>query len=343
MEQKLPAQVQEMSDKADALIASQNTEKPEEKKTEEKPKEDVKAVSSTNEPENQNQEGGPVKTDTAKEENWEHKYKVLQGKYNAEVKVLQDDVKLLSSLKAQVRALNQRIQQGDITVQELKDKLKQKEVSQASDKVEMPEDVLSLLTDDERSHFEEEGIDNKSIQIIGKLIKDLSSRNQAPSVDLEEIKQSAQEIKANRVMTFWNNLRESVPGWETINQSEGFNDWLDYVIPYTSITRRSALQAAQDQLDHSNVIAMFDDFKKSQNSTTPEPKEDPLLDPEKLIEPKSTVGAGEADPEPDKKTYTRDEVKRFYNDLALGKIPQEEADKIDRDIQKANKEGRITN
>lgn len=351
----VPAQVQKQADRADALIKEQNkaTElSPEEKAAEEaKVKAEVKPTAK--EPEHQEVKVDPVKTEVT-EEKWQHKYQVLQGKYNAEIKLQQDDVKLLSSLKSQVTGLTQRVEEGDAVVQGLREQLKQKETpAPVPAKVKMDESVLLLLAAEDREHFEEEGIDGKSIEIIGKLIKDLTSGTQTPqqqpSVDVGKIKQEVkEEIKADRVReTGWKEFAEAVPDWKAVDQSVEFNDWLaERTSLYTPTTRKEALQTAQDISDYSTVIQMFNDFKKTQTVKAPEPKpvEEPLLNPEKLLEPTSTVsGHAITTDKPAGRTYTRAEVSQYATDFTRGKISGKEYAKLSQDIDKAYTEGRITN
>lgn len=338
----LPAQVQKMADKADELIQKVNNptvEPSREGKADELPKKEA-----VKEPEHQITE--PVKQDPG-EENWKHKYQVLQGKYNTEIKAIKDDVNLLTSLKSQVRTLTQQVQEGGALIRSLEEKLKEKEATApVPAKVEVPESVLTLLTDEERIHFEEEGIDTKSLEIFGKLIRNLSSKTQNPqsSVDLEEIKREVGDLKSNaktnRVNTFWDEINKNVSDWEEINQSKEFNDWLDEVIPYTTITKRDAIRTAQEQLNYSKAIELFKDFKKHQANKLPDPEPEPLLDPEKHIEPNNSAVPVIQEP-PAGKTYTLAEVKQFYADVAKGKIPADKATKMDADILKANQEGRI--
>jgi len=344
MKIQLPAQVQKMSDKSDSLIKEINEHgKSDKEKTVEETKDKIEIKPTVKEPENQDP---PVKTET--ESTWEHKYKVLQGKYNKEVKQLKEAI---SPLKSQVRNLTLRINEGDSQLIHLQDKLAQKENVPTPKKVDVPESIMSFLTEDERSHMNEEGFDNKSMEIIGRLITKISSINtpdKTQSVDLEEIKREVKLNKQNRVAAFWNELSAKVVDWEEINSSVEFNNWLDDFIPYTTITRRDAIKSAQEQLDHKKVIEIFDGFKKSQT-----PKEEPQklhINPEEHLEPTSTVGHVETtEVKPKGKIYTRQEVKDFYKDaanVAIGtskKYTSQDIERIDADIMKANKEGRIIN
>jgi hypothetical protein len=350
----LPAPVQKIKDRTDALVEEmKKADKTEKDKAVKETKENIEPgpIPTVKEPEHQEEKKPPVKTET--EETWEHKYKVLQGKYNEEVKAIKDDVSKLTSLKSQVRTLTQRLNEEDAVIRGLRAKLEQKETTPppTPKKVEMPESVMSLLSDEERSHFEEEGIDNKSVEIIGKIVKDLVSRIQpdnSQSIDLEEIKKNAAvaanavvAIEKDREKVFLEKLSDAVIDWETINTSIDFNDWLDVSIPYMGITRRDAIKSAHQALDYKNVIKMFDDFLKMQpKKAKPKPLK---IDPEEHIEPTSTVAPPEPPVGKTSRIYTRQEITQFYQDYALGKFSKEEGASIDADIMKANRERRITN
>jgi hypothetical protein len=339
MHNQLPAQVQRMSDKSDALIKEINEAgKSEEEKAGKETIGKIEAEPTVKEPENQKP---PVKTDT--EETWEQRYRALQGKYNKEIKEPRD------ALKMQVRNLTLRINEGDSELRRLQDELAQKENVPVQEKVKIPDSIMSLLSEEERSHMNEEGFDNKSMEIFGSLMSKVSSMNtpttQTQSVDLEELKQEVAINKHNREATFWkelNNKKTGVPDWEAINESVDFNDWLDEVIPYTKTTKRAALKIAERDLDYEEVIRMFNDFKGTQH-----PKEEPKklhINPEEHIEPSSTVGHVEpTEDKPKGKIYTLTEVKKFYSDYTRGKYTAEQYAQISADIDKANQEGRITN
>jgi hypothetical protein len=344
----LPTQVQKLSDETDALVEEvKKAKKTDKKKAKEEVKEEVEVKTDSKplakEPEHREPEAKEKEEDWA---HWKHKYEVLQGRYNKDIEPIKDDVNALINLKSHVKHLNRRVQEGDALVRDLQAKLKEKESAPPPKKMEMPESVLSLLSDEDRSHFEEEGIDNKSIEIFGKLIQELTARNQPSnyqSIDIEALRQEARLSKENRVNDFWEKVSDAVSDWAEINTSVDFLDWLDVPIPYTNITRQEALKSAGDVLDHKAVIDIFTDFKKGRSA--PEPKPKPLeVDLDEHLEPKSTVGSEEPKSTPGAKTYTVDEIVKFYDDVARRKITdQKEIDRIDADIIKAPSEGRVTN
>jgi hypothetical protein len=349
MADKLPAPVQKIADATDAKIKEiEEAAKPDKEKTVEETKDNIVVEPTVKEPEDQKDKKPPVKTDTDDSSEdwkyWKHKYDVLQGKYNVEVKAVQDNEKERSSLKSTVRHLTRRVTEGDAEYKKLEALLEKEKTVNPPKKVEIPESVMSLLSEEERSHFEEEGIDNKSVEIFGKLVKDLISKikpDNSQSVDLEEIKREVAVSKKNREADFINELEAEIVDWDEINNSVEFNDWLDNpVSPYVNVTRRSAIREAHQSLDHKTAIRMFKDFKETQvKKVEPEPLK---INPDEQIEPKSTVG-GETKEQPQGRIYTRAEVKQFYTDRTRGKYSAEDAARIDADIVKASLEKRITN
>jgi hypothetical protein len=356
---QLPAQVQKMSDRADALIKEKReANKPTDKSVEEKPVEEVdgkiKNEPTVKEPEHRDDENlkakkkkPPFEEDTV--EAWKGRYNALQGKYDAEIKVFQNDANALASLKSHVKHLTQRIQEGDAALKQLQVELAQKDKEPTPKEVELPESVLSLLSAAEREHLDEEGIDNKSIEIFGKLIKELASRikpdttSQPGTIDLDELKREVAASKEIREAAFLKELDDNVPGWREVNDSLDFHEWLRQIIPYTNLRRNDALQGAHQNLDHLTAIKMFEEYINSLPTQPKEPEPKKLqINPEEHIEPASTVGTGEIKPDTKGPTFTRKEVTQFYKDFALGKYTKDEQERIEADIWKANKEGNIT-
>lgn len=297
----------------------------------------------------------------------EHKLSVLQGKYNSEIKAVQGDVTLLNNLKNQNRTLTGqlaetggRLAEANRLIGDLQKQITEKPKTDELDDT----DPLSLLSQEDRGHLSEEGFERKTVEIVGKLVKALTQKvapsapadqtGQAAKVDeiIRDREQEKQDRLAERVNTFWDKLTEKVPDWETINGNANrgvplmpeFDAWLDTALPYSDKTRRDILGEAQQRLDYTTVIQIFQDFK----ATLPPPgkKEEKVpLDLTEHIEPESTVGRQEP-PDgaaPKGKTYTRAEVKAFYDDKAKGKWKgtEEEWVKRDADILKAHTEGRI--
>lgn len=224
----------------------------------------------------------------------EHKYSVLQGKYNAEIKPLKDDINALNNLKAQVKNLEREIAESKRKVAELVTsnaefvkKNKDLQSQLASKQPETPAtaeavDVSELLSDDDREALDAFGIDDSDgfMSIISKLIGKLqpSTTAKEPTSKTPEADSNDSE-EQNVVDSFWIGLEDAVSDWRPINRSAEFNDWLDEEAPYAGKLKREILREAQDTLNLKTVIQLFNDFKASDkyNPTeqAPEPQDTP--------------------------------------------------------------------
>jgi len=272
----------------------------------------------------------------------EHSLAVLQGKYNAEVQAIKDDVNLLNNLKNQVKQRDHQISQitGQLNeanrlIQDLQKQITEpKPTAGTGDTV----DPLSVLSKEEKDLLEDEGFTEDVMKIVGKLVQAA-----APKAQQAESPEQAEQRK--RINTFWEELSEKVPDWDPINKRVEFSDWLDALIPYSNQTRRDALKAAQDRLDYMTCIQVFKDFKDQAKPAGESEGGKHTIDPNKQIDPASSA-ARETNPDgstPQGKIYTQQEVKDFYKDVSLRKYKgrEDEQRRIDADIVKANLEGRI--
>jgi hypothetical protein len=329
MGKKVPTQVQARSDEADRLLKEGS-----EGKGEDLVKKDGVVV------EDLSKKPPDIKVVEDTVESLKHKLSVLQGKYNSEIQALKDDVTLLNTLKNQVRTLNGQLNEANLLNADLQKKLAEKPKEAVVDDT----DPLSLLSEEDRQHLEDEGFVGKTLEIVAKMVKGIT-KNAKPADTGNELAEIKKEIHTERVKTFWKELADKVSDWEPINSSDEFNTWLDARIPYSNKTRRDALQEAQGELNHTTVIQIFLDFKAEKPIEKKEGSEGKDgLDLNKHLEPDSTVARQELQKEvPQGKIYTRQEIKDFYTDVTRGKYKGKEAEaaKIDADILKADKEGRI--
>ena len=323
----VPAQVQARADKADELLKQASSEKPAE----------------GNPPKPEDRDVKPPAQETV--EGLKQQLATLQGKYNAEIQTLKDDVNLLNNLKHQVRTLTGQLQEANGKLNEANGLIGdlQKQITEKAQPADDGKTVLSALSEEDQEYLRGEGFDEK---IVGIIAKALSKKEPAASRQNDEVTQLKKDMEQQKVKTFWKELADKVPDWEPINTSDAFNDWLDARLPYSDKSRRDALQGAQAVLDYTTAIQIFNDFKSANPAYANKPPEH-RIDPAKQIEPASSVvhqPPADGQERPAGKTYTRQEISAFYKDYALaaakGKIT-EDMKKTDADILLANKEGRI--
>ena len=59
---------------------------------------------------------------------------------------------------------------------------------------------------------------------------------------------------------FLNEITNALPNWETIDTSEGYQEWLGQKDPVTKLTRYILMEDAVTRYDSEDMLALFDDF-----------------------------------------------------------------------------------
>lgn len=242
----------------------------------------------------------PETYDEFEEEKWKHKYSVLQGKYNAEVPRLQQEVKKLQEEKAYL-----------LTKVELLEKAlnEQKAQPQVVEDQEEDSDIKTLKED-----FPE----------IYNAIKKLLSKTVPP-----EVRNLTEEVKKQKMDNFYTSLKSLVPNWEEINVDEGFLKWLKEPEGFTGKTKHELLLEAYDQFDVNRVAAFFKAYISETSNSKPQ---------QTHVAPQSR---SLSTPSVNKRIYRQSQIEEFYRKKALGKIPAMEAERFEKEILSAMREGRI--
>jgi hypothetical protein len=246
---------------------------------------------------------------------WEQRFKVMQGKYNAEVPVLQQEVSRLTTelAKAQKPAGN-AVQRAvsDLTPEEIEN---------------YGPDLIALIR-----------------RVAGG---QASAANPAEletiKTELEGLKQhtqrSEQEKAALAQEEFFQQLFKRVPDAAEINDLPAFHKWLGHMDAFSGKERQQLLIEAQTANDAYRAAALFQAFKDAQpaSAAPPQARNIPLEE----VQPRST--RTDAAPPAEGKYWSSAEITQFYKDVALGKrYTKAEAAAIDQDISDAVAKGRIT-
>ena len=255
------------------------------------------------------QEPEPKPEEAKPESYWENRFNVLQGKYNAEVPALQQKVHDLES----------QVQQRDRQIEELKTAQSQS----SSDTSGIPEEQLEKFKDE----FGEDLVD---------FVKRMTSRDTGhnPKVDELErkVSQFEQEKRQNAEATFWTALKDLVPNYLTLNNDPAFHQFLAGFDPQTGKQRQQTLSEAQQALDAGQVAGVFKAFiDQSQQPQKPQIPED-QIDPQTSRATETPQG---------QTMWTRAQISQFYRDKTQGKYGRDEAQRLEADIFRAQKEGRI--
>lgn len=236
-------------------------------------------------------------------DDWEHRFKVLQGKYNSEVPRFAQENKELKS----------RLENLEEELQVLKTK--------PAEPLVKPEEIEEYgpgLVDLARRIAQEE-LRGKEAE-INKLKR-----------QLEQVSEVTTKTVSN---DFFRSLDAISPEWRTINEDPAFLRWLDEVDELTGETRQNLLGKAEAARDAVRVGKFFNSYKKT--SSTWAANSAQSLE-QQLVPPTNKA----PQTPPSKKVWTRGEISEFYARMRRGEVSDQDAVAIEADITAASIEGRI--
>lgn len=310
----LPRAIQEQLDAANATLEAINNPQPPAPEPEPVAQiaEPVPSEPAPAEPEPQVVE--PVAQTQQQPDNWEHKYKTLQGVFNREVPNLQTRVKdLEAKLTDAVERLNKAADEQATAP---------RQVADPKDVENFGEDLVDMVSRVARSS-------------LGDVAKQIDQR----LAMLEQaLKGTTQQVAMSAEQTFFDRLTKAVPEWEDINTNQAFLGWLSEVDPILGQPRQAALDAAQQALNADRAVAVFNAFK----ATIPKAPTKPSAAVEKQVSPKGS--APSAPPQANTpRVYTQKDVVEFYHAVRRGEFRGRDQDRqaLEAEINLAMAEGRI--
>ena len=247
------------------------------------------------------------------EEKWEHKYRRLQGKYDAEVPRLHAQVRELQGVLAQM----------------------QQQMQAPPPPAEQPKEPDKYVSDEDVANYGEDFVD------IQRRITLDATRELRKQV--EELKaQLAQQGSQVQSVSFEARLLKAVPDFEQINADPAWIEWLNEVDPLIRGPRRAIAQQAYANGDVEAVKSYVDLWRKSQAPAQPAPAVSRQQELQRQVQPsRATTSAPSSGA---KKTYTMGEAEALFNRIqhltAQGRI--DEAKRLDAEISAAYAEGRIS-
>ena len=273
-------------------------------------------------------------------DDFEQKYKTLQGMFNNEVPRLHAERKDLQTRLSQAEALLATLSSVPAT---------------------QPTPTQSLVTDEDKTAYGD-SIDmmrkvarEEGFQLQQKLHQmETALNNLAASLNtsvLPQVRQVAQRQAVSAEEQFWANLSNAVPQWQQINNDPDFKSWLLEVDHLSGVTRQSFLEQAQSALDVQRVIHFFRTFADQTGKfgftpavqpTTPVQPSRAASELEQQVAPGRSRG-GTPPTASAAKTYTPADIKKFYEDVRTGayKGREPERNRIEHDIFAARREGRL--
>lgn len=246
------------------------------------------------------------------ESTWEQRFKVLDGKYKAEVPRLHNEIK---DLKATVSNL-------------------QSELAAAK---QAPAPRVEF-TAEEREQFGDE-----LLNVVARVAAaQAPAAPAAAQVDLSPVTERMQKIEKFVAETaedaFFRELGKKVPHWSDQNTDAGFVKWLTEVDPLTGRVRQDLFNEAYDELNVARIAAFFTAYPY-QSNVARTGAEVPSL--ESQVAP--DVSRSNPPTPPGKKVWTRAEIQQHYEQVRRAGMGQdmEALARIEQDIFAAQKEGRV--
>jgi hypothetical protein len=277
---------------------------------------------------------------------WEQRYRVLQGKYNAEVPRLQDQIKEQSF---QIRQLADQL----AATQRLLSTMPPQEQPQQKPS------VSKLVRDEEVAEFgadlydfvkraAREAVVPDVDQRIANTLTPVAKKVQEVEAQVSTAARKVEETEREKVHRL---LTERVPTWQQLDVDPNFIEWLDQVDPFSGQKRGTLLNVAYQRNDGPRVVAFFEGYLRENAAVTPSATTSLAADQSAPQVPLSSLtapgapkqGTAGAQEGAGKRIWTRPEIQKFYSDLSAGKYAKrpDDAKKIEQDIFKAQVEGRI--
>lgn len=270
--------------------------------------------------------------DNVSEETITQKYKTLQGMYNAEV----------PRLHQQNREMVQRVQQMEQLLASLS--------AQQSTPVHTP--VADKLVTDKDVEEYGESIDmmrkvsrEELVPVAQRLAHIEQMLRQMQTQVVPQVQAVAHRQQMSAEQQFWADLSSAVPNFRQINDNSEFQSWLLQPDPLTNITRQTYLDDAQKSLDAGRVANFFRAWLEStgQAAVAHSTGSAARSELEKQVSPGRSRSTGTPATAKQGKTYTPQDIQKFFNDVRQGKYKgrEQERDRIERDIFAAQRENRI--
>lgn len=335
----LPEQIRKQSEAVQDLYEQLNKEAAGEDTSEENQLDESVPAGS----DDSSQEGTPQesvsneKKGKPSEDTMEHKYRTLQGMYNAEV----------PRLHSQNKDLQNRLHQ----MEQLLSTLSQQQQQQ------QPSAEARLITDKDVEDYGEDSIDmmrrvsrEEYMPVMSKIVQLEGMIQQLQTQLVPQVQHVAQQQAASTDQQFWSGLQQAIPNWREINSDPSFHTWLLQADPLTGVQRQSMLQHAQNKYDLPRVINFFRTWMKEagisshgQSAPAGSSKNTRKSQLEQQVAPGRSRSSTSNPAVSEKRTYTPQDIENFFTDVRKGKYKgrDQERGRIERDIFAAQKEGRI--
>lgn len=257
---------------------------------------------------------------------WQTRYRVLQGKYDAEV----------PRLNVRVRELEQQLQQA---VEQFK------QAAQAPQQPEPP--PKRLVTEKDEEAFGSDLLDvsrrvaqeviEREREQFAKLVEGLRAENAKLHQQLGSVseRQGATDRRG-----YLSTLESQIPGFDAINADPKFLEWLDEMDPMTGLARKAYLTDAYNAMDVGRTAAIFLSWP---GAKAHQQQSRPNAGLAKQVAPNAARASAAPSASPNERVWSMRDIDAFYKDMARGSYRGRDTDaqRIEAEIDLAVSQGRV--
>lgn len=327
----LPKAVQQQIDAADRLVDQINGKEPGDPETGtnnpptdppvDPPQDPPQDPPNDPPPQANNDVSKETKTNAITDETWEKKYYVLQGKFDAEVPRLHQQLREMQAQMQQIIADKAALE---------------------AQKATEPQKIESLITEQDKEAFGPDLIDLIDRATESK-VATLREREAELMKEIGELKGKLGDVTQRQGVSdqdrFLMGLGQQVPDWEVLNVDSGFLGWLQEVDPVYGLPRKVALQTAYENFDVNRVATIFKAYKQILPPTPAPNKAKEEL--QRQVAPTRTRSTTPPTNGENQQYFTQADIEQFYTDWRRGHYTDEEAASMEKQIHAAAAEGRI--
>jgi polyhydroxyalkanoate synthesis regulator phasin len=283
-------------------------------------------------PQEHNEDRTPEQSDS--EQLWETKYKTLSGKYNAETKRLNDEVKTLRS------RLEAQSQSGDASQYTAKISELEKQINTLNERLQnQPQSSGEGLTESEHYQYLVDEVGETFAQKIMGLINekgrssdngDVQQLRQQVNTMQQQNQQTAAQQKLDTISAI---LKQQGIDFAQVDNDPQFMDWLNQEEGKSGQPRLNFMRQHFENGDIAKAAEFYSEFKSQERSQL---KSNPL------DEHLSIDNVNDGDASTNNQDYwTSAEINQFYADKRNGRLSTKDAQRYEQSLNLAIQEGRI--
>lgn len=251
--------------------------------------------------------------------NWEQRFRVIEGKYRAEIPRLHDQNRELSErLEQALKALEEKAQTP----------VEEKKLVTDADVESFGADMVDMVRRAAREEFD---------ALAKKFAAELDKRFGAVAAKVEQTEQVVVKSAKDK---FWDAVDAKHADFAAVNSDPRWFAFLDTRIPGSRLTRRTLAENAIAELDAEALVEQINLFKESLPKAEPQQpaKQKPSLNSQ--VAP-NTSGASNPSPDPVGKIWTGAEYAAALDHRNMQRMSRADYDALVAEAETAFAEGRV--